>query len=702
MSVDFELQEGIALVLVDRPPVNAIDAGVRAGLLDAVRRAEQDPGVRAVVIACRGRTFMSGADLAELGGTIPPPSYADTLAAIENCPKPVIASLHGTALGGGLEIAMACHYRCATSSARMGMPEITLGILPGAGGTQRLPRLVGTRHALDLLIAGAPIDATRARHLGLIDELIGDDPIAGGVAYARRLLEAGAGARPTRENDSRLEVLAEKDISEVLARHARSLRGRSTQQFILRAVAAARPGEFANGLRFEAELSAESLRTPESLALRHVFFAERDCARVPGISGQPKSPEIRKATVVGAGTMGTGIAMALADAGVEVALVEREPGALERGLGIIRSNYDGAVQRGRIDVTTADARRGLIRGVMRLDAARDSDLAIEAVFEDLELKRSLLAQLDGLLPAHALLASNTSSLSLQTLADATRHPERVIGLHFFSPANVMRLLEIVRGPATSHDAIRAALAIAKLLRKVGVVVGDGFGFVGNRMMLDGYFREVDLMLLQGVAPARIDAVMESFGFAMGPNKVNDMAGIDVGTRVRGELLRRASRQAPYHVVSDALTAGGRLGQKSGAGIYRYEKDDRTAHEDPAFASFAATLAEQYGVKPRAVSDEEIEQRCVLSLVNVGASILSEGLASRASDIDVIWTAGYGFPRWRGGPLWHADTLGLKHIVEQMHRLAETGGGRYWSVPPLLAELAQSGRTFAAWDRERGS
>ena len=700
MTVVFEIHDGIALALVDRPPVNAIDVSVRAGLLDAVSRATSDPAVRALVIACRGRTFMSGADLGELGGTIPEPGYAATLATIEDCPKPVIASLHGTVLGGGLEIAMACHYRCATPSARMGMPEITLGILPGAGGTQRLPRLVGTLHALDMLIAGSPIDATRAKHLGLLDELIGEDPVGGGLDYARRLVAEGAAARPTRLRDEKLEVLGDDAIAEVLNRHARALKGRTTQHVIVRAIRAATQSKFAEGLQLEATWSAESLRTPESRALRHVFFAERECGRIPGLAPPSRPLQLRKAAVVGAGTMGTGIAMALADSGIAVTLMERDATALERGLGIIRSTYDGAIKRGRIDAATADQRRNLIQGSLDFDAAREADVAIEAVFEDFELKRSILARLDALLPAHALLASNTSSLSLAGLAEATEHPQRVVGLHFFSPANVMRLLEIVRASYTSDETIVAALAIAKALRKTGVVVGDGFGFVGNRMMLDGYFREVELMLLQGTAPSRIDAVMERFGFAMGPNKVNDMAGVDVGTRVRSELLRRAARQGPYHVVSDALTPLGRLGQKSGQRIYRYEKDDRTPHDNPEFAPLVSRLAAEHGVAVREVSDEEIERRCVLSLINVGAMILSEGLALRASDIDVIWTSGYGFPRWRGGPMWYADSLGLKQVVDDMRALSTTGGGTYWAVPRLLAELAYSGRTFADWDAER--
>jgi 3-hydroxyacyl-CoA dehydrogenase len=698
MSVCFEIHGDIALAVIDRPPVNAIDASVRAGLLEAARRFGSDDALRVLLIACRGRTFMSGADLTELGSQIPPPPYAEVLAALEDCAKPVIAALHGTALGGGLEIAMACHYRCATPDARMGMPEITLGILPGAGGTQRLPRLIGPDQALELLLQGAPIDARRACELGLIDELVGENPIEGGLAYARRLLQVGASTRPTRARTDRLRPIASIEIQSALDRHARALRGRTTQHLVVRTVRAACELPFDEGLRLEAELSADSLQMPESRALRHVFFAERECSRVPGMDIAPHLAEMRRAAVIGAGTMGRGIAMALADAGIETVLVERDPAALERGLTAIRENYGGTVQRGRLDSQAAQKRVALIRGTVEFEQVREADLAIEAVFEDFELKKSVLARLDELLPPDALLASNTSSLSVSALAGATRRPHNVIGLLFFSPANVMRLLEIVRGEHTSPQTIAAALALAKRLRKVGVVVGDGFGFVGNRMMLDGYFREVELMLLQGVSPARIDAVMETFGFAMGPNRVNDMAGVDVGTKVRIELARREPRDPPYHVVSDALTPLGRIGQKAGRGIYRYEPGGRAPQEDPELASLVADLAAKFGVARREVSDTEIERRCVLSLVNVGANILAERLAYRASDIDVVWTSGYGFPRWRGGPMHYADAFGLDSVVAQLRALSSTGGGRYWNVSPLLLELVRDRRNFADLDR----
>jgi 3-hydroxyacyl-CoA dehydrogenase len=694
LIVTLLIRGNVAVALVDRPPVNAIDAGIRAGLLDAVTQAVANPDVHALVIACRGRTFMSGADLSELGSSIPPPPYADVLRALENCEKPVIAAMHGTPMGGGVEIAMACHYRCATAGTRLGMPEITLGILPGAGGTQRLPRLVGIEAALDLLLSGAPIDASRALALGLIDEVIGDDPVQGGIDYAQRLLSRGAGPRPTRARRAPTPALSDADIAAAQARHARGLKGRSTQNLVFESIRAASLLAFDEGLQLEAKLSADSLATAESRALRHVFFAERACGRIPGIDPSLTTAEVRHAAVIGAGTMGAGIAMSLADAGIPVALIEKDRPALDRGLRVIANNYAQSLQRGRIDAATAAARQALVTGSLTLDAAADADVVIEAVYEDLALKQSVLAQLSPIVRPEAIVASNTSSLSLASLASVVTRPERVIGLHFFSPAHVMRLLEIVRGAQTTDATVLAGLALAKKLRKVGVVVGDGFGFVGNRMMLDGYFREAETMLLEGATPERIDAVMEKFGFAMGPNRVNDMAGVDVGTRVRNELMKRESRPPPYHVVSDSLTALGHLGQKSGRGIYRYESGDRTPLPNPELALLTRALADKYGVAMREVSDEEIEARCVLSLVNIGAQILEEGLAYRAADIDVVWTSGYGFPRWRGGPMFYADTLGIDRVVE--------GISKYWPVAPLLRKLAAAKRTFADWDRERES
>jgi 3-hydroxyacyl-CoA dehydrogenase len=385
-----------------------------------------------------------------------------------------------------------------------------------------------------------------------------------------------------------------------------------------------------------------------------------------------------------------------------VTLIENDPAALERGLSRMRENYAGAVKRGRMSEADLEKRMALVTGAVGLEAAGDADVVIEAVFEDMQIKRALLSQLDKIAPAHALLASNTSSLSISELAAATQRPDKVIGLHFFSPANVMRLLEIVRGERTSPETIASGLGLAKTLRKVGVVAGDAFGFIGNRMMLDGYFREVELMLLQGLAPERIDDVMENFGFAMGPNRVNDMAGVDIGTKVRIELAKRERRAPPYHVVSDALTPLGRLGQKSGKGVYRYDDGDRTPKHDPEVDALIKRLAREHGIAPGDVSDQDIEDRCVLSLINIGADILSQGLAYRAGDIDVVWTAGYGFPRWRGGPMFYADTLGLGHVAARVQAIEANGGGEYWRPAPLLLQLAAEGLSFADWDKQHAA
>jgi 3-hydroxyacyl-CoA dehydrogenase len=692
MSVAYEVRESIALALVDRPPVNAIDAGVRAGLIEAVRRAETDLAAHCLVIACRGRTFLSGADLSELGAALKAPGYRETLAAIEDCAKPVIAALHGAALGGGLEVALAAHYRCAAPSARMGMPEITLGIVPGAGGTQRLPRLIGSNEALELMLSGAPISAGRAFELGLIDAIVAEDVVEGALAYARRLIQDNAPPRPTRVRTAAPLT----DAQAALDRAARALKGRTTQHDLVRAIAAAN-APFEDGLQIEADISAASLHTAESRALRHVFFAERECARVPA-AGSPEPTPIARAAVVGAGTMGAGIVIALVDAGLPVTLIEADADALARGLSSIRANFEASVKRGRLTFAQAEHRFALITGKVDLSTARDADVVIEAVFEDMALKRSILKELDDVAPPHALLASNTSSLSITELGAATGRPENVIGLHFFSPANVMRLLEIVRGEKTSLQSIATGLALGKSLRKVGVVVGDGFGFVGNRMMLDGYFREAELLLLQGVSPEHIDAVMQDFGFAMGPNRVNDMAGVDVGTKVRRELAKREWRAPPYHAVSDALTSLGRLGQKTGKGVYRYAEGERTPLHDSEVDALIARLAVEHGIEPANVSDQEIVERCVLSLVNIGAAILDQRYAYRAGDIDVIWTSGYGFPRWRGGPMHYADDLGIPAVAARVAHYHKTLGD-YWRPAPLLERLAREGGTFASWDQQ---
>jgi len=695
--VSFDVQDGVAVALIDRPPVNAIDASVRAGLGDAVRRAQADPAIKALVIACAGRTFLSGADLGELGSAIAEPNYYDTLALIEACSKPVIASLHGTALGGGLETAMACHYRCAVRTARVGMPEMNLGIIPGAGGTQRLPRLIGAAMALELMLTAEMVDAERAKTLGIVDEVFDGDPTVAGVAYARRLIAQGAGPRRTGERAVDSSGFDDAGVKAILDKASRGLKGRTTQFESVRTVKASIDLPFAEGLAFEKQVSDASLMTTESQALRHVFFAERETGRIPGLPASVKPLEIKTAAVIGAGTMGGGITMAFADSGTPVTLIDISQEALDRGLKTIRANYETTVKRGRLTPEDLEKRMALISSATSSTAAKDADVVVEAVFENMELKKRVLAELDGIVRPDAILATNTSTLSITELSSVTKHPTRVVGLHFFVPANVMRLLEIVRGASTSPQAIVTGLEVAKKLRKVGVVVGDGFGFVGNRMMLDGYFRETEQLMLEGATPEQIDRVVEGFGFAMGPNKVNDMAGVDVGTRTREELLKREARPDPYHVVSDALTAMGRLGQKTGAGVYRYVAGDRTTHPDPEVLAVAKRLADERGIVQREISDEEVLDRCILPLINIGAQILEDGLAYRASDIDVVWTSGYGFPRWRGGPLFYGDTLGLPKVLEKV-RAYHAKLGSYWTPSPLLERLVAQGLTFAQWDQ----
>jgi 3-hydroxyacyl-CoA dehydrogenase len=695
-TVSYEVRDDVAMIVIDNPPVNAASPEVRQGILDGARRAQDDSGVKAILVACAGRTFIAGADISEFEGGVQKPLFNDAINPLETAAKPVVASLHGTALGGGFETAMACHYRIAQPSARMGLPEITLGIIPGAGGPQRLPRLIGARAALEMLIAGRPITAQEALEKGLIDEIAEGDPIEVGLAYAKRLIAEGAPARPTRARAVDTAGFDDAGVAEVLKANARALKGRTTQDYVVKALKAAVDHPFAEGLAIETKLSNETLETTESKALIHVFFAERECAKIPGLPEGVEPLEITKAAVVGAGTMGGGIAMALSDSKIPVALIEANQEALDRGLSIMRGNYDRSVKRGRMTEADVEERMSRITPTLDMGAAGDVDVVIEAVFENMELKKKVLGDLDKVLPPHAILASNTSTLSLTELASVTSRPEKVIGLHFFSPAHIMRLLEIVRGEKTSYETIVTGLAVAKALRKIGVVVGDGFGFVGNRMMLDGQWRENDLMLLEGVAPERLDAAVTGFGMAMGPNAVNDMGGIDVGTKAREELLKRESRAHPYHVVSDALTPTGNLGQKTGQGIYRYEKGDRTPLPNPDLAPLVAKLAKEHGVTQREVSDEEIVERQILSLINVGAQIVDEGIAYRASDIDVIWTNGYGFPRWRGGPMFYADTLGLPHVLERV-RVYHERYGDYWTPAPLLVKLAESGSSFAAHD-----
>lgn len=699
-AVGYQRTRNVGFLLIDNPPVNVFGATVRRGLASALEVALADEAVHAIVIACAGRTFSAGADISEFNAPMSDPTLQSVFAAIEASHKPVVAAMHGTALGGGLELALACHYRIAVADAKLGLPEITLGVIPGAGGTQRLPRVIGAIAALDMIIAGAPVDAATAKRLGLIDELLDGEVLEGAQQYCERLLERGAGPRPTRERSVNVAGFDEGGIATVLAKHSRALKGRTTQQLVLEAVTAATQSSFDAGFALERRIADYSITTTESKALRHLFFAERQVSRVQGLPADASKVPINRVAIIGAGTMGSGIATACADAGVAVTLIDSSAEGLERGLSLIAANYESSIARGRLTAEQATQRRGHITDSLDLNAVADADVVIEAVFEDLSLKQRVLSQVASLTPASTLLASNTSTLSIAALARPCRDPQRVVGLHFFSPAHVMRLLEIVRMAATDPASLSKALAVAKLLRKIGVVAGDAFGFIGNKMMLDGYWREAELLMLEGATPEQVDAAMESFGFAMGPARVSDLGGTDVGTKTRVELFKSESRPDPYFVIADALTAMNRLGQKTNAGFYRYEPGDRKAYPDDSVTALIERLAVERGIKRRSIEALEIAERCILQLINVGAQVLDAGVALRAADIDVVWVHGYGFPRYVGGPMFYADTVGLKHVLERIEHYRARLGNDYWQPAPLLERLARQGKSFAEWDSER--
>jgi 3-hydroxyacyl-CoA dehydrogenase len=697
-SVTFDVLGPVGLICIDNLPVNATSHSVRRGLVDAITRAEKNPSIKALLITSNGELFSAGADITEFDRPQGEPSLQQVQTRIESSPIPVIAAIHGLALGGGLELAMACHYRLAHKDAKLGMPEITLGIIPGAGGTQRLPRLIGARAALDMILSGTPISALDAQARGLVDEVAEGDLRDAALSFCKRLVYEELGPRPTCHR-SVIDSLDETEIAAALLPHARALKGRTTQDLVVEAIKASKL-PFSQGIAIEAVLAQKSLASRESLALRHVFFAERESGKLSRLSSvnakQAQPSAIQRVAVIGAGTMGSGIAMAFADAGLEVLLNDNDPSVFARSREFVHSTYASSVKRGRITQDVADERIQRIRSTTALAEVAGSDLVIEAVFEDMELKKDVLSKLDSALPAQSLIATNTSTLSVTELARATAHPGRVLGMHFFVPAHASKLLEIVRSDHTSPESLSTAFRVAKLLQKVAVVSRDAFGFIGNRMMLDGYFREAEQLLLEGATPTQVDTALENFGFAMGPQRVSDLGGNDVGTKARVQLFKRESRPDPYFVIADRLTEMGRLGQKTGRGFYCYENGSREAVSDPEVIRLIAKFASDRGIRRREINDQEIVERCILSLINVGAMVLEEGIAARAADIDVVWTSGYGFPRHPGGPMFHADRLGLSHVLHRIRHYHKKLG-YYWRPAMLIERLAAAGTSFEKWD-----
>ncbi len=695
--------DGVAVIEINNPPVNALSPGVPEGIMAAVHAAEADPAVAAIVIIGGGRTFVAGADITTLemaawGDHSALPNLHALLARVEDATKPVVMAIHGTALGGGLELAMAGHFRVAVADALIGQPEVNLGIIPGAEGTQRLPRLVGVEKALELCVTGKPVKAAAALEAGLIDAVIEGDLLAGATAFAR---EAEArGVRPkTRDRFDRLGTpKANAPLYEAARQLAAKVKRRQTAP--LRAIeaieiAATRP--FDDGCRLERDIFAECVASEQAKALIHVFFAERAVAKVPGVGKDIAPRPIERVAIVGAGTMGAGIAMACANAGLSVRLKDTTQEAIDAGLGNIRRNYETSVKRGRFTQDQADERMNRIEAQLGFDGFDTADVLIEAVFESLDLKRRLFAELDGIAKPGALLGTNTSTLNIDTIAGATRRPADVVGLHFFSPANVMRLLEIVRGRATSPDAIATAFTLAKRLGKIGVLAGNCPGFIGNRMMFP-YMYETQFIVEEGATPEQVDRALTEFGMAMGMFAVDDMAGVDVAWRVRQELKHFSEPGVRKPLVADRLYEMGRLGQKTGKGWYRYDDARRGVTDDEVIALIRAESAKA-GIAQRTFSDQEIVDRSVLALVNEGARVLDEGYALRASDIDVVYTNGYGFPSWRGGPMFFADRLGLAEVLARVRAL-EAEHGERWSPAPLLVRLAETGGTFRGLDQAR--
>jgi 3-hydroxyacyl-CoA dehydrogenase len=693
--VSVSREGSVAIVTVDQPPVNVFSQVMRVGLLDAFKKLSADSSVKAIVLAAAGRTFISGADLKEFDTGIQPPMPYDLFAVIEGAPQPVVAAMFGTALGAGAEIALACHYRVASPDARLGFPEITLGIIPGAGGTQRLPRLIGAKAAVDMILNAAPIDAKKAHELGIVDEIITGDLTKGAIEYANKLIASGAKARPTAARSADFTGFDDAYIKSALAGAAKKWKGQQAPQWAIEAVKASKL-PLNDGLKREREISINAETSPEAQALRHLFFAERQVARIPGLPESVKPKEIGSVGIIGAGTMGRGISICFADAGIPVQLIDTSSEAVQRGIEAIRKTYESSIAKGRLTTEQAEKRIASIKGGTDVNVLANVDLVVEAAFESMEVKKDLFTKFDRICKPGAILATNTSTLDINAIAAMTSRPESVIGLHFFSPANVMRLLEIVRGAKTSQQTLATGVALAKKLKKVGVVVGVCYGFVGNRMMLEGYFREADQLLLEGATVEQIDRVVENFGMAMGPWKVNDMGGNDISFKAREAPGVRDGKPHPYHDVVDELVRVGRLGQKTNKGFYRYEPGDRTPHPDPETDAIIERVAKSLNVKRRQISDEEVEIRCIYPLINEGAKILEEGIAYRSSDIDTIWTTGYGFPRFRGGPMFYADSVGLKKVYDKIVELHKQHG-HYWKPAPLLEKLAKSGKRFSDFE-----
>jgi 3-hydroxyacyl-CoA dehydrogenase len=692
----------IGVITVNNPPVNALSPGVPEGIAAAVEQIKNDDSIKGGILIGGGRTFIAGADIKEFGKITSGQrkrdlNFLEVIKAIEDCPKPMVAAIHGTAFGGGLETAMGFHYRVAAPSAQVGQPEVKLGIIPGAAGTQRLPRLAGVVKATQMCADGNPIGAKEALELGIVDRIVEGDLLQGAVAFLREKIAAGERPPKTRERNDKLgDEATNAAVFEAARAQAQKIaRGMLAPMAAIDAVEAATKLPFEEGCAREAELFQHCLFSDQSKAMIHVFFGEREVAKIPDVPKETEVFEIKKAAIIGAGTMGGGIAMNYANAGIPVIVRELTQEALDRGMATIRKNYENSVKKGRFTQEVMNQRMALIKPQLGYDGFEEADIITEAVFEGMELKKQVFGELDKIAKRGAILASNTSTLNIDEIASATSRPEFVIGHHYFSPANVMRLLEIVRGKATSKEVVATSMALSKRLKKVGALVGNCYGFVGNRM-LHQYGREAQFLVEEGAAPQDVDGALYKFGMAMGPLAVGDLAGLDVGWRIRKEHAHLQKPGVRYPKVADRLCEMGRYGQKTGAGWYKYD-ENRNRIPDPEVGALIEQVAAEQGLKRRAITEEEIIERTQYALINEGAKILEEGIALRAVDIDIIYINGYGYPAWRGGPMWYGDTVGLKKVYERVNQFHEEHG-ELWEPAPLLKRLAEEGKTFADFDK----
>lgn len=694
--VSYEVRGSIGLIQINNPPVNAlsVNKGVLQGLLDAIKSGDHDPQVNAFLLIGGGKNFSGGADISEFGKPKAPgmATLSDLLDYMDTVTKPIVAALSGPTMGGGFELSLTCHYRLASKEAIVGLPEVKLGILPGAGGTQRLPRIIGAEQALELITSGAFISAEKAKSLGIVNEIIDGELLEGSIKWIKRALRSELPVARVSERSVKTNADPEAFITEARAVAENKWRGYPAPLRIVECIDAAINKSFKEGMKIERENIEALIPTDESKSLRHLFFAERHANKVDGISKEVPIAKIQSVSVIGAGTMGTGIAMNFLNVGIPVTIIDTNDETLQKGIDTIKKNYLSTVEKGRLSAEDRDRRVALLQGSTALSSVSESDLVVEAVFEEMALKKAIFLELDSVAKPSAILATNTSTLDVNEIASVTKRPEQVIGLHFFSPANVMQLLEVVRADKTSKEVVATSMSLAKKIKKIPVCVGVCDGFVGNRM-IHTYLREAEYLIEEGALPQQVDNAIESFGFAMGPFRMCDLAGLDIGWAIRKRRKSEGLVSKRYVSIPDQLCERGWFGQKTGSGYYTYESGSRVPIVNPEVNAIVENASSEKGITRRTIEANEIVDRLMYALINEGAGILAEGVAQRASDIDVIYAAGYGFPRYRGGPMFYAQTIGLSNVVEGIERYSNQAHGEHWQVSPFLSDLVQKNETF---------